>query len=475
MCDLGVGLVYSSALHAVFEAGADTVAVLELEPQTLWEKIADAGGLHYQINEAALARVASLPQAKLVHSVGHPVGGMSEDPLEHMPLLRRTVDVLDPAWVSEHLSFNRIRRMTNTEEAGFLLPPRQSIASVRIAVRNIARFGNALRRPLAFETGVNYLRQRDDELDDGDFFGAVSTGAQCGILLDLHNLWCNEINGRARVIDVLKRIPLDQVWEVHLAGGMSHSGYYLDAHSDAIPSALLDIAAEVIPRLSNLGALIFEILPEHVPRIGIDGVERQLEELRSLWSLKPAREVRPSCLHQAATIAPLEPDDLTEIEAWETSLIDAIRGRNNIDHRFGNLADDPGLTVLRELVNNVRSAHLARMLRYTLLSLLAGLGKRETHSLLAAYFDTQAPDAFAGIEADHFAHFLREHDEVLTQVPYLQSILIFEHALVRAAIYGIAAEIEWNADPALIFDALDAGHLPRDLPPVTSKMRVCLP
>ena len=55
--------------------------------------------------------------------------------------------------------------------------------------------------------------------------------------------------------------PLDRVWEVHLAGGMMLGDYYLDSHSDAIPMELLEIATQVIPRLSNLGALIFEILP----------------------------------------------------------------------------------------------------------------------------------------------------------------------------------------------------------------------
>src|SRR6185312_12432178 len=60
------------------------------------------------------------------------------------------------------------------------------------------------------------------------------------------------------------------VWEVHLAGGMALDGYWLDAHSDAVAPALLELTAEIVPRLPNLGAIVFEILPQHLPRIGID-------------------------------------------------------------------------------------------------------------------------------------------------------------------------------------------------------------
>jgi len=41
---LGIGLVYSPALTPLFDAGVDTVAVLELEPQNLWEKVRRSGG-----------------------------------------------------------------------------------------------------------------------------------------------------------------------------------------------------------------------------------------------------------------------------------------------------------------------------------------------------------------------------------------------------------------------------------------------
>ena len=78
---------------------------------------------------------------------------------------------------------------------------------------------------------ADYLRPRPGELGDGEFFAAVAEQADCGILLDLHNLWCNERDGRQPVRDVLAELRLERVWEVHLAGGEELVGYLLDAHS----------------------------------------------------------------------------------------------------------------------------------------------------------------------------------------------------------------------------------------------------
>lgn len=471
--ELGVGLVYWSALAPLFEEGPGTVAVLELEPQTLWEKVASAGGWRYRLNESLLDQVAGHSQAKLVHGIGQPLGGSTTDPLDHVSLLRQTVDRLHPPWVSEHLSFNRVRTRNGVSETGFLLPPLQSDASVRVAASNIADYRRALGRPVAFETGVNYLRARDDEMDDGSFFGAVAEAAGSGILLDLHNLWCNESNGRGRVADVLVRLPLNQVWEVHLAGGMPLSGYWLDAHSGLVPEPLMEFAAEVIPRLPNLGALMFEVLPEHVPTVGLDGVRDQLDALRALWELRPPRTLRNITFPKPRLTREPDANDLDEVRAWETALVDAVRGTATVETPFRDVLDgDPGLPVFRQLVRDFRAGALVRTLRYTMTALLVGLGRRETHELLDTYFASQQPDTYAAVEAHHFACFLLERQQMLDRVQYLSELLHFEHGLVKATIFGVSSDVQWSADPTSILEALDRGRLPAELPTTKSVMRI---
>jgi uncharacterized protein (UPF0276 family) len=475
---LGVGLVFWPELAPLLD-DTDLVGVIEIEPQGFWEKLPCGSGACYRPNEGLLRNIAQYPQPKLLHGVGQPVGGVTCDPVDATPSLRGAVDILRPVWVSEHLSFNRTYRDAAVTEAGFLLPPRQSTAGVFAAADNIVRYASMTGSPVAFETGVNYLQPRADELDDGAWFARVAEQARCGILLDLHNLWCNQRNGRERVRDVLARMPLDRVWEVHLAGGMALDGYWLDAHSDAVAPELLELAAEVVPKLPNLGAIVFEILPQHLPRIGIEGVGRQLEQLAKLWALRaphyavtsPATHPHPAYL--ATTDAHREPGrNLQELAEWENTLAAAIRGDAVNSSCFADLAQDAGIAVYRQLIGDARRSNLTRALRYTMLLLLAMLGSDETETILDRYFMTTAPDAYAALEAEGFARFLRDQSALLAGVPHLAEVLAFEHALLRASLYAEPAELAWSSDPTEIFAALDAGRLPRGLPVVRTTMRI---
>lgn len=43
---------------------------------------------------------------------------------------------------------------------------------------------------------------------------------------------------------------------------------------------------------------------------------------------------------------------------------------------------------------------------------------------------------------------------------YLTQVLSFEHALVRASLFGESSTIRWSIDPSELFESLDRGVLP---------------
>lgn len=468
--ELGVGLIYTRELDSFFDGSHPVVGVVELEPQTLWEKVADNGEWSYRPNEALLDRVAALPLAKLMHGIGQPVGGAVPDTVEHFSLLKAAADQLQPAWVSEHLSFNRVAIGEEVAETGFLLPPRQDAASVRVAAWNVSRYGYELGRPVAFETGVNYLRPRYDEMTDGEFWRAVAERADSGILLDLHNVWCNELNGRYRVRDVIDQLPLERIWEMHLAGGMPMSGYWLDAHSDRIPRQLIELAAEVIPRLPNLGALMFELLPEHFEKVGIDGVNKVIAELAALWELRRPSQSRPDL--GATAVSRPTPAELAEVREWETSLYWGITDRENSEHQPQVIVQDPGIDLYRELVADFRRGGLAQTLHHTMTMLLLGLGGQGTAELLNSFFSACSVQMYRAVEADNFCRFLLERPDLLRRIRYLREVLNYEHALIKATVLGEDSQVEWTADPTAILQAVQRGQLPSTLPVVRSAMLI---
>jgi uncharacterized protein (UPF0276 family) len=467
---LGVGLIYAQPLAPIFDDQHPSITVIELEPQTLWEKVRVDGQWCYRPNVELTERVAAYPVAKLMHGIGQPVGGTVADPVDHLRLLRSTAELLDAEWVSEHLSYNRVEVEGQVVDAGFLLPPPQTTAGVHVAAQNIADYRNAIGRPVAFETGANYLRPQTQEMQDGDYWREVAEQADCGLLLDLHNLWCNELNGRAPVREVLDRLPLDRVWEVHLAGGMEMQGYWLDAHSGVVPEPLIDLTAQVIPRLPNLGALMFELLAEHVEAVGLDGVDRQLCALGELWELRPPTAWTGPPL-PSALVAPATAHEVAEVRSWEVALYDSITGRQSTPDATTPLRD-PGVGVYRELIADFRRGSLAQAARYTVTMLLLGLGRAETNELLDGYLATVPAQVYRALEVERFCRFLEGRSDVLRRVGHLDEVVSFERALVRATVLGEDSLVQWRADPTAVLGALDRGTLPQNLPSVRTAMRV---
>jgi uncharacterized protein (UPF0276 family) len=449
--ELGVGVIYTPALQPLLAAEADLASVVEVEPQTLWTFTADPAA-PYRPDPSALALLDELPQAKLVHGVGFPIGGSRPPDPRHLPVFVEMIERLRSPWASEHLAFNRAAGGGGEFATGFLLPPLQTPAGVAAAAASIRSVAPHLPVPFAVETGVNYLQPRPGEMSDGAFVAAVAEAADCGILLDLHNLWTNERNGRQPLEEALSELPLERVWEIHIAGGSEFRGYWLDAHSGAVPGDLVALARRLLPALPEVRAMVFEITPTFLERMGLEGVRRQIAELREIWEAR-ARSPRPALPSPAPRMvaeAGFSPED------WEDGLGALVVGRPSESPAYAALAGDPGVDILRRLVWNFRSGALVDALPFTSKLLLIH-GEPLTRELLDGFFAASPPELFASNEAEAFGAYL---DTRRPDVPYLEEVLAFDLAAIRAKLLGKPQLIPFRHEPRSVLDPIAQGRLP---------------
>jgi uncharacterized protein (UPF0276 family) len=368
------------------------------------------------------------------------------------------IENLRVPWVSEHLAFTEIPSGDGVVHTGFMLPPLQTIDGARRAARTVRDLAMQLPVPLAVETTVNYLRPRAGELSDGEFVAITTEKADCGILLDLHNIWTNERNGRQPVADFLSAIPLERVWEIHVAGGFEFDGYWLDAHSGPVPDPVLQLLENVIPLLPNLKAVVYEVFPSFVPLYGIEAIRGQLEAIRTVYDRSRFRMsrtlARPSLPEPIPTS--IRPED------WEAALGELVVFGHTSRRPGEELSVDPSVDLVRRLVWKFRAGAVVKAL-----GLVTGLirlhsGDRFLEDLLNAHFENVRPMPFASQEAMAFLETLRDRR---LGIPYIDDAIAYEECTLRAELEQQTHYALFEHDPRDLVRAVREGEMPADLAP----------
>jgi uncharacterized protein (UPF0276 family) len=336
----------------------------------------------------------------------------------HRAALAVDIAALQPAWISDHLSFNQFvptDGRTIARSTGFFLPPAQCPDGINQAAAQVRDRRATTGLNVAFETPVSYLPPRPNEMSDGDFAAQVAEAADCGIVLDLHNLLCNERNGRQSVEDFCAAIPPHRVWEIHVAGGEPERGFWLDAHSGLVEPDLIAILAELVPHLPSLGAILFEIQPDHVASTGLAAIGKMLEHLNRIWDTRAPGVVAAK---QNTSLAPAR-DPITP-SLWEHILGAAVTGTQPPQHPLELAAwfnsAQPALELYKYLAQEGRASALVETAPRTIRSLLTSMGEARTREVLGQFWCVATPAYTSTEEAWAFLDFLSAGDLAIPQL-----------------------------------------------------------
>lgn len=187
-----------------------------------------------------------------LHGVGLSLG--STDPLdpEHLRKLKALAARIEPALVSEHISWSSVgSRFLND-----LLPlPYTEEALVHICTR-ITQVEDFLGRRMLVENISSYLQFPHSTIPEWEFVAEVARRADCGILLDVNNIYVSASNHRFDPLKYLRAIPAQAVGEIHLAGHESRGDTLIDTHSRPVCDAVWALYREAVDRFGAVPALI---------------------------------------------------------------------------------------------------------------------------------------------------------------------------------------------------------------------------
>ena len=186
------------------------------------------------------------------HGVGLGIGGADLPDPAGLAHLAACAEALDAPLISEHLAFVRAGGM----EAGHLLPVPRTREVLDIVTENVRRAQAALPVPFALENVSAIFGWPEDELSEAHFLAELVDRTGVGLLVDVANLYTNQINLGLPAIEALDVLPLESLAYVHIAGGHERAGIWHDTHSSTIPDPVLDLLRELCVRVDPPGVLL---------------------------------------------------------------------------------------------------------------------------------------------------------------------------------------------------------------------------
>lgn len=285
MTALGIGLPYYQDLPSDLYHGG-VIDFVEITPEILCRE-RRGGMLDLLPDRLAQAKETCGALPIVVHGVELSIGSAHGCNTAYLDLLDRFQGCWPFLWHSEHLGFQTIPGQdAHSLNTGVPLPlPATVEAAELVADRSIAisrRYGV----PFLLENAAHYLLELPCDPEIGDEIGlmnAIIDRADCHQLLDLHNVWCNAVNHRHDPFAALDRMRLDRVAEIHVAGGSWHDGFWMDAHDSRVPEPVWELLEYTLARAPNVGGVLFEVLEEHLPRLGADAIVEELGRARAIW------------------------------------------------------------------------------------------------------------------------------------------------------------------------------------------------
>jgi uncharacterized protein (UPF0276 family) len=174
-------------------------------------------------------------------------------------------------WFSEHLSFTQYRDV----DTGQLQPVQFSEWNLRFLARKIRKMSRIFGRPVLIENSAYYYTIPGSTLGEAEFIARLLAEAQCGLLLDVNNLYANALNHNYDPHRFIDCMPTHAVVEIHVAGGEMRGGVYIDTHGHPVNDNVLELLEYAVTTKRPNGVVLER--EKNFPPIG-----QILEEVRTL-------------------------------------------------------------------------------------------------------------------------------------------------------------------------------------------------
>ncbi len=247
---LGAGIGLRPPHYDAAAAGQIGVDWLEV----ITENFMVAGG-----NPRRVLRAARAHYPIVLHGVSLSLG--SVDPLDegYLQRLSALAAEIEPAWISDHLCWSSF----GGHSAHDLWPLPFTEEALDHVARRIIRVQERLGRRILVENVSSYLSFQAAALTEWEFLSALAERADCGLLLDVNNVFVSARNHGFDADAFLAGVPRERVAQFHLAGHSDKGTHLLDTHDHPVADGVWALYRRAVARFGPVATLLER--DDHIP------------------------------------------------------------------------------------------------------------------------------------------------------------------------------------------------------------------
>ena len=194
-----------------------------------------------------------LDQYRVVqHGVSMYFGSAQPLSREHLKRLKTLVRRTNTPWLSDHLCWGSVDgRYTHD-----LLPIPYTWEAVKVTAKRIRQVQDYLEIPIVVENVSSYAEYHESEMTEWEFLNEVVEAADCGILLDVNNIYVSSKNHNFDPFTYVNSVPADRVAQIHIAGHSKFKKYILDTHDHPVIDPVWKLYERAIERVGHTATLL---------------------------------------------------------------------------------------------------------------------------------------------------------------------------------------------------------------------------
>jgi uncharacterized protein len=192
-----------------------------------------------------------------IHGVGLNLGSRERlDPV-HLARLKELCDRYEPECFSEHLAWSSYGGAYFCD----LLPLPCMEETLATVIEHIDEAQSFLKRRLLLENPATYVCFEQSTIPETEFLAAIAQATDCGLLLDINNVFVSARNHGFSEEGYLEAFPVELACEIHLAGHFKTAdgqgaALCIDAHDSPVVEDVFALFESVIARAGPLPTLI---------------------------------------------------------------------------------------------------------------------------------------------------------------------------------------------------------------------------